>query len=66
MELSLKVKKAILTFEPEEIMELERILMDRDEKEALEFLRKKVRAKIEAIQKSGMHCHDMCPPKPTG
>jgi len=45
-------------------MELERILIDRDEEAALKFLSKKVKAKIEAAQKSGLHCHDMCPPKP--
>jgi len=62
--LSLEIKKAILTLEPEDVMELERILIDRDEEAALKFLSKKVKAKIEAAQKSGLHCHDMCPPKP--
>ena len=60
MELSLEIKKAILTLEPEDVMELERILIDRDKEASLNFLREKIKAKIDAAQKSGMHWHDIC------
>lgn len=62
--MTLKIKRTAVSFEPDEVMEIERIMMDADEKGALEFLRKGVYAKMVASQKAGLHSHDVNPAKP--
>lgn len=47
-------QKVVITLDAEELQELERILMDRDEKDALQFLREHVEKKVEAATKA--HC----------
>ena len=54
-----------MAFDPEEIMELERIIMDRGGDATFVFLRNGVYAKIMASQKSRKHGRDINPAKPT-
>ncbi len=47
----LDIRKTAIAFDEEELLELEQIIVDRDEKEAFAFLKKSVYDKIEASQK---------------
>ena len=49
----LEIRKTAIALEEKELLELERIITDRDEKEALRFLRKVVYDKISHSQR---HC----------
>ena len=49
----LEIKRAAIGLDEKELLELERITTDGDEKEALRFLRKKVYDRIEHSQR---HC----------
>ncbi len=62
--MSIEIKKTVISFEPEEVMELERIILDGDEKTSLEFLRKSVHSKMVASQKARLHSHDINPARP--
>jgi len=46
----LDIRKTAIALEEEELLELERIIVDRDEKEALTFLRKSVYDKVARYQ----------------
>ncbi len=46
----LEIKKAAITFDEKELLELERIVIDSDEGEALSFLKKVVYDKISRSQ----------------
>jgi hypothetical protein len=46
----LEIRKTAIGLEEEELLELEQIIIDRDEKEALIFLKKSVYDKIESSQ----------------
>ncbi len=47
----LDIRKTAIAFDEEELLELEQIIVDRDEKEAFAFLKKSVYDKIAASQK---------------
>lgn len=47
----LDIRKTAIALEEEELLELEQIIVDRDDKEALAFLKKSVYDKIVASQK---------------
>jgi len=42
----IEIRKTAIAFEEEELLELERIMIDSDEKEALDFLKKSVYDKV--------------------
>ena len=42
----IQIRKTAIALEEEELLELERIMVDRDEKEALDFLKKSVYDKV--------------------
>jgi hypothetical protein len=46
----IEIRKTAIAFEEEELLELERIMIDRDEKEALDFLKKSVYDKVAGSQ----------------
>lgn len=60
----LRIKRTAITFDPEEVMELELIIMDKEEKAGFEFLREKVYSKILKSQQAGLHGYDINPAKP--
>lgn len=47
----LEARKTAVALEEEELVELQRIIIDRDEKEALKFLKKSVYDKVAKSQK---------------
>ena len=47
----LEIRKTAVALEEEELLELEQIIVDRDEKEALAFLKRAVYDKVESSQK---------------
>ena len=47
----LEIRKTAVALEEEELLELEQIIADRDEKEALAFLKRAVYDKVESSQK---------------
>jgi hypothetical protein len=53
----LELKKTAIAFDEQELMKLERIIIDRDQTEALKFLRRTVYNKIERAQKNILRCH---------
>jgi hypothetical protein len=53
----LELKKTAIAFDEKELMKLERIIIDRDQTEALTFLRRTVYNKIERAQKNILRCH---------
>jgi len=53
----LEIRKAAIAFDEEELLELERILIDQDEKEALRFLKKSVHDKIARSQQGRLKSH---------
>ena len=46
----LRAVKTAISLEPEEIIELERIIIDGEEKDALEFLKKKIYRRVQQSQ----------------
>ncbi len=63
--MTLEIKKTAVSFEPDEVMEVERIVLDADGRAALEFLKKSVYGKMVASQKARLHSHDINPAKPS-
>jgi hypothetical protein len=53
----LEIKKTAIAFDEQELLELEEIITDRDQTEALKFLRRTVYNKIERAQKNILRCH---------
>ena len=53
----LEIKKTAIAFDEQELLELEEIIIDRDQTEALKFLRRTVYNKIERAQKNILRCH---------
>jgi hypothetical protein len=53
----LEIKKTAIAFDENELLELERIITDADEKEALSFLRKAVYNKISRSQHGRLKSH---------
>ena len=53
----LEIRKAAVSFDEKDVMELERIVTDADEKEALSFLKKSVYARILSSQQGRLKSH---------
>ncbi len=53
----LSITRKALTLEPEEVMELERIITDEDREEAFRFLKKCVYRKLLTSQEDRLKCH---------
>jgi len=53
----LEIKRAAIVLEEEELLELERIITDKDEKKALDFLKKAVYDKITRSQQGKLKSH---------
>ena len=53
----LEITRKSLALEPEEVMELERIITDDDKDEALRFLKKSVYRKLLTSQENRLKCH---------
>jgi hypothetical protein len=53
----LEIKKAAVSFEEQDVIELERIVMDSDEKEALKFIKKAVYDRILHSQQGKLKSH---------
>jgi len=53
----LEIKKAAVSFDEQDIMELERIVMDDDEKEALRFVKKSLYDRILHSQQGKLKSH---------
>jgi hypothetical protein len=46
-------QRVVITLDPEDLQELERILMDREEKDALRYLRERIEKKVKKATKAG-------------
>ena len=53
----LEIKKTAVSFDEQDIIELERIVMDDDEKEALRFVKKSIYERILHSQQSKLKSH---------
>jgi len=53
----LEIRKAAIALDEKELLELEHIMIDRDEKEALIFLKKSVYEKLARSQQGRLKCH---------
>jgi hypothetical protein len=53
----LEIKKSAVALEPEEVMELERIMTDQDQEAALAFLKKSIYQKISRSQGDRLQSH---------
>jgi hypothetical protein len=53
----LEIRKTAIALEEEELLELEQIMVDRDEKEALIFLKKSVYDKVAHSQRGKLKSH---------
>ncbi|MBE0415369.1 MAG: hypothetical protein IBX36_02345 [Dehalococcoidia bacterium] len=53
----LEARKTAVALEEEELVELQRIIIDRDEKEALRFLKKSVYDKVAKSQRGRLKSH---------
>ncbi|MDD5225029.1 MAG: hypothetical protein PHE84_13680 [bacterium] len=53
----LEIKKSVVALEPEEVMELERIMIDQDQEAAFAFLKKSIYQKIAHSQKDRLQSH---------
>ena len=53
----LEIRKAAIAFDEQELLELERVMLDRDEKGALSFLKKSVYDKIIRSQQGRLKSH---------
>jgi len=57
----LEIRRTAIALEEEELLELERIVVDCDEKEALRFLKKSVYDKVADSQEVKKACSDFNP-----
>jgi len=53
----LEIKKTAIALDEQELLELERIMLDRDAKEALNFLKKSVYEKVARSQQGKLKSH---------
>lgn len=53
----LEIKKSVVALEPEEVMALERIMIDQDQEAAFAFLKKSIYQKIAHSQKDRLQSH---------
>ena len=53
----LEIRRAAIALDEEELLELERVITDRDEKEALRFLKKAVYDKVARSQQGKLKSH---------
>ena len=53
----LEIRKAVVSFDESDLMELERIVIDGDEKEALSFVKKTVHDRILRAQQGRLKSH---------
>ncbi len=53
----LEIRKAAIALDEEELLELERVITDRDEKRAISFLKKAVYDKISRSQQGKLKSH---------
>ena len=53
----LEIRKTALSFDEKDLMELERIVTDNDEKEALRFIKKSVYDRISHAQRAKLSSH---------
>jgi hypothetical protein len=53
----LEIKRQALALEPEEVLELERIITDQDREGAYNFLRKVIYNRLSASQQGRLKCH---------
>ena len=53
----LEIRKTAIALEEEELLELEHIMIDRDEKEALIFLKKSIYGKVSRSQQGKLKSH---------
>ena len=53
----LEIRKAVISLDQQEMLELERIVTDGEEKEALVFLKKSVYEKVKRSQKGKLKSH---------
>ena len=53
----LEIRKTAVSFDEQDLMELERIVTDADEKEALKFLKKSIYARILSSQQGRLKSH---------
>ena len=53
----LEIRKTAVALEEEELLELEQIIVDRDEKEALAFLKRSVYDKVSRSQQERLKSH---------
>jgi len=53
----LEIRKTAIAFEQEELLELEQIIIDHDEREALKFLKESVYDKIVSSQQGKLKSH---------
>ncbi|MFC1935552.1 hypothetical protein ACFLX9_02145 [Chloroflexota bacterium] len=53
----LEIRKTAIALDEAELLELARIMIDRDEKEALIFLKKSVYDKVSRSQQGRLKCH---------
>jgi len=53
----LDIRKTAISLEEEELLQLERIIIDRDEREALTFLKKSVYDKVSHSQNKRLQSH---------
>jgi len=58
----LEIKREIVSLEPEDVMELERIITDQDQESAYQFLKKRIYQRLEISQRkcgcSGSCCSE--------
>lgn len=60
----LEIRKTVLSIEENELIELERIIIDSDKEEALRFLKKSVYEKIVHSQQGKLKAHLECERNP--
>ncbi len=53
----LEIRRTAIALDEEELLELEQVIIDRDEKEALIFLKKSVYEKVARSQQGRLKCH---------
>ena len=53
----LNITRKSLTLEPEEVMELERIITDEDREAAFQFIRKVIYRRLVGSQENRLKCH---------
>jgi hypothetical protein len=53
----LEIRRTVVSFDEQDLMELERIVTDADEREALKFLKKSIYARILSAQQGRLKSH---------